>query len=1149
MFAHLHVHTQYSLLDGMCRIPALIQRAKELGQTSIAITDHGVMYGVVDFYKQAKEAGIHPVIGCEVYVAPRKRDDRIHEMDASAFHLVLLAETEEGYRNLMKLSSLGFLEGYYYKPRVDLELLEKYHEGIIALSACLSGQIPSCLLDDRYEEAKRIAMVYRDLFGKNHFFLELQDHGLPEQQKVNAGLKRLARDLDIGLVATNDVHYIRREDAAAQDVLMCVQTGKKRNDADRMRFDCDRFYLTSEEEMSALFSDCPEAITNTEKIARRCQVTVHDGEMHLPHFSDLPEGMDADGYLRFLAEEGLKNRYQTISESLTERLDYELRTIREMGFSDYFLIVWDFVRFARSQGIMVGPGRGSGAGCLVSYCLKITNIDPIRYQLLFERFLNPERITMPDIDIDFCYERRQEVIDYVTRKYGQNCVAQIITFGTLAAKAVVRDVGRVLDMPYARVDQLANRIPFGINMTIDRALKENPELSEVIDSDPDYAELMEYARALEGLPRHASTHASAVLVTQEDIVTYVPLQKNQEAVTTQFPMKNIEELGLLKADFLGLRTLTVLRDTIVEVKKRTGKQIDIEKIDFDDPNVYAMIAAGETEGVFQLESTGMKRFMTELKPACLEDVIAGISLYRPGPMQQIPTYIKNKSDPEQIAYSHPLLEPILSVTYGCMVYQEQVMQIVRQLGGYSYGRADLVRRAMAKKKADVMEQERAHFIHGIVNENGTVLLPGALRNGVSEPVANALFDEISRFAEYAFNKSHAAAYAHLAYQTAYLKYYYPKEYMAALLTSFLGTPSKITRYVAECKRLGIRILAPHVNRSGEVFTVSDEGICFALCAIKNVGRSFSAAILRERETKGSFEDLYDFCSRMNRNDCNKRVLESLIKSGAMDGLGGHRAQLFNAFEGVLETTHSIGRQSVEGQMSFFGAVEGEPAAKEALPDCVPYSKERLLAMEKEATELYFSGHPLDAYADRLAASGATPTSEISDLVEGDTSSTIRNGSVVKVAGIISAIKEKKTKREEVMAFVTLDDLFGSVEILMFPKIWSECRYRIRSDVPVVIQGRVSLREDEPASLIGESIAELSEELPQKLYLRITSDQEHTIEKVLAVLKRFPGTLPVYFYYEGTKTTKLAPKTLWVAPTQQLLQELYGLLGKDSVRLV
>lgn len=1149
MFAHLHVHTQYSLLDGMCRIPALIQRAKDLGQTSIAITDHGVMYGVVDFYKQAKAAGIHPVIGCEVYVAPRKRIDRIHEMDASAFHLVLLAETEEGYRNLMKLSSLGFLEGYYYKPRVDMELLEQYHEGIIALSACLSGQIPSCLLDNRYEEAKRIATAYRDIFGKDHFYLELQDHGLVEQQKVNAGLKRLAKELDIGLVATNDVHYIQREDASAQDILMCVQTGKKRSDADRMRFDCDRFYLTSEEEMVSLFPDCPEAIANTERIAQRCQVTVHDGEMHLPHFSDLPEGMDADSYLRHLAEEGLKKRYCEMTAPLRERLDYELKIIREMGFSDYFLIVWDFVRFAREQKIMVGPGRGSGAGCLVSYCLQITNIDPIRYQLLFERFLNPERITMPDIDIDFCYERRQEVIDYVTRKYGQNCVAQIITFGTLAAKAVIRDVGRVLDMPYARVDQLADRIPFGINMTIERALRENSELSDMIDSNADYTELMEYAKALEGLPRHASTHASAVLITQDDIVTYVPLQKNQDAVTTQFPMKNIEELGLLKADFLGLRTLTVLRDTILAVEKRTGKRIDIEQIDFDDPNVYAMIAAGETEGVFQLESTGMKRFMTELKPTCLEDVIAGISLYRPGPMQQIPTYIKNKGNPEQVTYSHPLLEPILSVTYGCIVYQEQVMQIVRRLGGYSYGRADLVRRAMAKKKADVMERERSHFIYGIVDERGTVEVPGALRNGVSESVANALFDEISRFAEYAFNKSHAAAYAHLAYQTAYLKHYFPKEYMAALLTSFLGTPSKISRYVAECNRLGIRIIAPHVNRSAETFSVCDEGISFALCAIKNVGRSFSAAIAREREEKGAFTDLYDFCSRMNRNDCNKRMLESLIKSGALDGVGGHRAQLYNAFERVLETVHSSGRRAVEGQMSFFGFGESEVAERETLPDCPAYPKERLLMMEKEATELYFSGHPLDEFADRLAVSGATPSSEISDLVEGDTGSAIKNGSVIKVAGVVSSVKEKKTKRDEIMAFVTLEDLFGSVEVLMFPKVWAECRYRMRTDEPIVIQGRVSLRDDEPPSLIGESVSELPQELPKKLYLRITPSQGHMIDKIQQVLSEAPGELPVYLYYEAEKNTKMAPKSLWVTPTQQLLQKLSELLGKDSVRLV
>ncbi|MFY9506181.1 MAG: DNA polymerase III subunit alpha, partial [Caldicoprobacterales bacterium] len=957
-FIHLHVHTEYSLLDGASSIPKLLDKCKELGMPGIAITDHGVMYGVVDFYRQAKERGLKPVIGCEVYVAPRSMHERESSKDANYSHLVLLAENQTGYQNLMALSSLGFTEGFYYKPRIDYHTLEKYSEGLIGLSACLAGDIPRLLYQDRYKEAVELARRLESIFGQGSFFLELQDHGLEDQIKVNQGIMRLSQDTGIPMVATNDVHYVEKEEANAQDVLLCIQTGKTVDDPDRMTFETKEFYLKSPKEMHDLFSSYQGALENTVKIFNRCNVDFDFSTIHMPEFK-VPEPYTPFDYLQKLCQEGLYSKYGNVTEQIQARLDFELDTIRQMGYVDYFLIVWDFIRYAREKDIIVGPGRGSAAGSLVAYTLNITQIDPIKYGLLFERFLNPERISMPDIDIDFCYERRQEVIDYVIRKYGEDHVAQIITFGTMAARAAIRDVGRALNISYADVDRVAKMIPFEIGMTIDRALEMNPELRNLYQEDNIIKNLIDTSRSLEGLPRHASTHAAGVVISKLPITEYVPLQKNDDCITTQFPMGVLESLGLLKMDFLGLRTLTVIRDSLTLIEENYGKKINIYDIPLDDQAVYDMIGQGDTDGVFQLESAGMRQFMKELKPTSFEDIIAGISLYRPGPMDQIPRYIDNKNHPDNIIYTDPKLAPILSVTYGCMVYQEQVMQVVRELAGYSLGRSDLVRRAMSKKKTEVMEKEREHFIYGIVAEDGTVHVPGALRRGLTVEKANQIFDEMMEFAKYAFNKSHAAAYALVAYQTAWLKNYYPVQFMAALITSVMGNSSKVAAYIQYCRKNNIEVLKPDVNESFAKFTVIDNKIRFGLAAVKNVGTPAIQAIIDARTKKGRFKSFTDFCHKVEGSGVNKRLVESLIKCGAFDSLGVYRSQLMAVYEKVLDSISQDRRRNIEGQLSLFADQTSAAVNEDILPDIKEYSQDTLLMMEKEMTGLYISGHPLD----------------------------------------------------------------------------------------------------------------------------------------------------------------------------------------------
>ncbi|AST58346.1 DNA polymerase III subunit alpha [Thermoanaerobacterium thermosaccharolyticum] len=1144
MFVHLHVHSEYSLLDGSCRIKELVKRAKELDMDSIAITDHGVMYGAIEFYKEAKSQGIKPIIGCEIYVAPRSLYDKEYGIDNLNYHLILLCKNMTGYENLMKIVSKASIDGFYYKPRVDHEYLKNHSEGLIALSSCLGGEIPSYLLSDDYEKAKDTAILYNSIFGKGNFYLELQYHGLSEQEKVNSELIKLSKELDIPIVATNDVHYLDRDDHMAHEVLLCIQTGKNMDDADRMSFPTDEFYLKSSDEMYEMFSYCREALENTEKIAEMCNLEFEFNKTKLPKY-DVPNGMTSAEYLRKLCIEGLNKRYANPSKEVIERLNYELSVIEKMGYVDYFLIVWDFIKFARDNGIMTGPGRGSAAGSLVAYCLGITKIDPIKYNLLFERFLNPERVSMPDIDSDFCYERRQEVIDYVVKKYGEDKVAQIITFGTMAARAAIRDVGRALNFPYAEVDAIAKMIPFEPGMTIDKAIGLNPELKEKYENDEKIRQLIEISRSLEGLPRHASTHAAGVVISSEPLVKYVPLQKNEGSIVTQFTMTTLEELGLLKMDFLGLRTLTVIRDTLNIIKETRSIDVDIDNIDFEDKEVYALISKGDTEGVFQLESSGMKQFMTELKPEKLEDIIAGISLYRPGPMDQIPRYIENKNHPENIKYEHPLLKPILDVTYGCMVYQEQVMQIVRDLAGYSLGRSDLVRRAMAKKKMKVMEEERKNFIYGIKDESGNYVVPGAINKGVDEATANRLFDEMIDFANYAFNKSHAAAYAVVAFQTAYLKRYYPVEFMAALLNSFVDNTDKVAFYVQVLKKMGIQVLPPDINESYSHFSVVNGKIRFGLAAVKNVGLNATLEIVEDRKKNGRYISIVDFFERIDDMQLNKKAVESLIKAGAFDSFGVYRSQLLAVYEDIMDSIHKNRERNIKGQMSLFGSEIERNEVNYSLPDIKEFSQDMILSMEKETMGLYISGHPLDEFQEDIQRVANCTTRDLKNGDDTFVKKSIFDNQDVVLAGIIESKKIKFTKNNNMMAFVNLEDLYGTIEVIVFPTIYERYSKFLREDLPVIIKGKVSLKEEEEPKILCDEIEPLTHKVREKLWLNVKEQKD--IEKIKGVLSRYRGNIPVFIKY--TNKSLAAKKDLWVNGTNELLDELVSILGKENVKIV
>ena len=1085
-FAHLHVHTEYSLLDGSNKIKEYVEKIKALGMTAGAITDHGVMYGVIDFYKAAREAGINPVLGCEVYVAPGSRLDRemVHGEDRY-YHLVLLAENNTGYSNLMKIVSKGFVEGYYYKPRVDMEVLEKYHEGIIALSACLAGEVQRNLVRGMYEEAKEVAYRYERCFGKGNFFLELQDHGIPEQKLVNQQLLRMSQETGIELVATNDVHYTNAEDAEPHDILLCLQTGKKLADEDRMRYEGGQYYVKSEEEMKSLFPYALQALENTQKIADRCHVEIEFGHTKVPHF-EVPEGYDSWTYLNKLCHEGLDKRYGADAPKYLQKLDDELAVIKNMGYVDYFLIVWDFIHYAREHDIMVGPGRGSAAGSLVSYTTGITDIDPVRYNLIFERFLNPERVSMPDIDVDFCFERRQEVIDYVVEKYGKDCVTQIVTFGTLAARGVIRDVGRVMDLPYNFVDTIAKAIPNELGITIDKALLMNPELRGMYESDESVKKLIDMSRRLEGLPRHTSMHAAGVVISQKPMDEYVPLSRASDGtITTQFTMTTIEELGLLKMDFLGLRTLTVIQNAVRLAEKSSGKKIDMNAIDYNDKKVLDSLGTGKTDGVFQLESAGMKNFMKELKPQSLEDVIAGISLYRPGPMDFIPAYIKGKDHPESITYDCPELEPILAPTYGCIVYQEQVMQIVRDLAGYTWGRSDLVRRAMSKKKGKVMEQERKNFVYGNPEEN----VPGCIARGIDEKVANKIYDNMIDFAKYAFNKSHAAAYAVVAYQTAYLKYYYPVEFMAALMTSVLDNTSKVSEYIYTCRQMGIAILPPDINEGEGGFSVSGQAIRYGLSAIKSIGRPVIDAIVEERKIRGPFTTLKDFITRLSGREVNKRTIENFIKAGALDGLEGNRRQKMMIYGSLLDALNQEKKTTMAGQMTLFDIAPEEDKAEYEikLPNVEEYDKEVLLGFEKEVLGIYISGHPLEEYMERLKKNTNAVTT---DFVLDEETGTLKvsDGAKVRIGGMITDKVIKYTKSNKAMAFITLEDLVGTVEIIIFPKDYERYAKYLENDAKVFVEGRVTAEEDRNGKLICEKIISF-DEVKRELWLQFPSKSD------------------------------------------------------------
>ena len=1146
-FTHLHVHTEYSLLDGSNKINEYVSRVKELGMDSAAITDHGVMYGVIDFYRAAKAAGINPILGCEVYVAPGSRFDReVGSGDDRYYHLVLLAENNQGYQNLMKIVSKGFVEGFYYKPRVDLELLREYHEGLIALSACLAGEVARYLQKGMYEDGKKAALRYQEIFGEGNFFLELQDHGIPQQQMVNQQLMRMHQETGIQLVATNDVHYTYETDADSHDILLCLQTGKKLTDTDRMRYEGGQYYVKSEEEMAALFPYAPEALENTHKIGQRCHVDIEFGNTKLPRY-DVPDGYTSWEYLNKLCREGLEERYDPVTEELESRLDYELTTIKNMGYVDYFLIVWDFIKYARDHEIMVGPGRGSAAGSLVAYTLGITQLDPIRYDLLFERFLNPERVSMPDIDVDFCFERRQEVIDYVVRKYGKDCVVQIVTFGTLAARGVIRDVGRVLDMPYAQVDTIAKMIPQELNITIDKALEMNPELKKTYDEQEDVHHLIDMAKRLEGLPRHTSMHAAGVVISQKEVDEYVPLSRAQDGtIVAQFTMTTLEELGLLKMDFLGLRTLTVIQNAAKMVEKDKGITLDMSHIDYNDSKVLASLGTGRTDGVFQLESSGMKNFMKELKPQSLEDVIAGISLYRPGPMDFIPQYIRGKNRPDTIRYDCPQLEPILSPTYGCIVYQEQVMQIVRNLAGYTLGRSDLVRRAMSKKKASVMEKERQNFVYGNEQEG----VPGCIANGISEKTANKIYDEMTDFAKYAFNKSHAAAYAIVAYQTAYLKYYYSVEFMAALMTSVIEMPAKVAEYIQVCRQMGIQILPPDINNGERGFSVDQGRIRYGLSAIKSVGRPVIESLVKERRENGIYRTLSDFIER-NSGQVNKRAIENFIKAGALDCLPGNRQQKMLVYSRVVDHISQNKKNSMAGQMSLFDLVgeEDKKAYEISMPDVGEYAKEVILAFEKDVLGIYLSGHPLEQYRGILEKNISAKTTDFQPDEETGLSVVMDNQKVV-VGGMVTEKTIKYTKNNKVMAFVTLEDLVGTVEVVVFPRDYEKYQSLLDEDARVLIQGRVSAEDDKASKLILERVRTF-EEVPRELWLQFDdrdayADREaHLMEELRAV----PGNASVVIYLKDVKAMKKLPAGYRVALQEEWLEKFRREYGSENVRVV
>ena len=1165
-FAHLHVHSEYSLLDGACRIEGLVDRVAALGQTACALTDHGVMYGVIDFYRACKAKGIHPVIGCEVYLAPHSRFDRSYLNGEWHSHLILLCENMTGYRNLIHMVSLGFAEGFYMKPRIDMELLRQHSEGLICLSACLAGVIPRALAEGDMDGAYELCEQFLEIFDRDHFYLEVQDHGIEVQKKVNDGLYKLAEELNIGLVATNDAHYLTKQDARIQDVLMCIQMGKTVDDPTRMKFETQEFYIKDADEMAALFPEHPEALENTVKIAERCQVEFEFGKYHLPEF-DVPEGYTALQYLQKLCNEGFAARYPDDDGTVRKRLQYEIDMITKMGFVDYFLIVSDFIGYAKRQGIPVGPGRGSAAGSVVSYCLGITDLDPIHYSLYFERFLNPERVSMPDIDVDFCYVRRPEVIEYVTNKYGKDHVAQIVTFGTMAARNAIRDVGRALSIPYNEVDVVAKQVPNELHITLDKALAINPELKKMYDEKPQVRELIDTARALEGMPRHASTHAAGVVITKDPVDTYVPLARNDEQMVTQFTMTTLEELGLLKMDFLGLRNLTVIADAEKMIRRHTP-DFNIEKVDMGDKATYEMLGHGSTMGVFQLESAGITNVVTGLQPQSIEDITAVVALYRPGPMQSIPRYIECRHHPEKVTYKHPLLEPILKVTYGCMIYQEQVMQVFQSLAGYSLGKADMVRRAMSKKKMKELEKERINFIYG----NEELGIDGAVKRGVPENIAASLFDEIMDFANYAFNKAHAVCYAVVSFRTAYLKCHYPREYMAALLTSVLDSSDKISEYIQAAREMGISVLPPDVNESYDSFSVSGRDIRFGLAAVKGVGRSFMKQLVEEREAGGLFTSFQDFCERMYDRELNRRALESLIKAGAFDSMGYRRSQLIKIVNAVVDAIAQSRKKNIEGQMDLFGM--GNDAVQDtqiALPDIPEVSKRELLSMEKETTGLYLSGHPMDEYRELAQKASAASIRRIIDDLSGENASpAYKDGMTVRLACVITAVRLKSTKNGSMMAYVTVEDESASIELVVFPRSLQQCGAYLTEDSAVLLTGRIDAREDEaPKVLLNEaqplteaavgsmlakenpgrsvySDQQAAKLAPQKLYLRITSMKSDEWPHIKAVLLSQPGDTPVYLYPMDTKKKTLAKRAYWCQPDVPLLEKLRFLLGEEDV---
>lgn len=1155
-FVHLHVHTEYSLLDGFSRVKNLVSRAKELNMSAVAITDHGCMFGAIDFFKVAKKEGIKPIIGCEVYTAPRSMRDKDPNYDKSQGHLILLAKDTEGYQNLIKLVSKAYVQGFYYKPRVDIDEIRKHSKGIIALSACLAGDVSQALMNRNYDKAKNIALKYKEIFGKDNYYIEIQDHNLPEQKEVNRELIRLSKEIDVGLVATNDVHYVRKEDSKIHDILMCIQMGKTVNDPTRMRFGSDEFYLKSREEMEAVFPEVQEALDNTVKIADMCNVEFDFNTIHLPKY-DVPDGYTPREYLRMLCFKGLEERYKNPSPEITDRLEYELGVIEKMGYVEYFLITWDFINFARENNIMVGPGRGSAAGSIVSYTLYITDIDPIKYSLLFERFLNPERISMPDIDIDFCYERREEVIDYVKRKYGEDHVAQIITFGTMGAKAAIRDVGRVLDISYNKVDNIAKEIPFALGMTIDKALDTNPNLRKLYEEDNETKEIIDVSRKIEGMLRHASTHAAGVVISKKPIDEYVPLYKHQDAITTQFTMTTLEELGLLKMDFLGLRTLTVIRDALDLIEKNHNIKLNFSTMEYDDPKVYELLSSGNTLGVFQLESGGMRSFMKQLKPDNFEDIVAGISLYRPGPMDSIPNYINNKNNPGHVEYLHEKLKPIMEVTYGCLVYQEQVMQVVRDLGGYSYGRSDLVRRAMGKKKMDVMEKERQYFIHGKFDDNGELEIAGCVRNGVPEEIGNKIFDDMIDFAKYAFNKSHAAAYGVLAYQTAYLKAHYPVEFMAALITSVMGNTDKVVEYIRECNNLKIDILKPDINKSFTKFSVEGKSIRFGLAAVKNVGVNVLNNIIAERENGGEFKDFNEFCKRLDSKDSNKRIIESLIKCGAFDEMGNNRASLLLGYEKLLESISLDRKKNLVGQVSLFDGFEMDASINNdiqnlyKLPQVKELEEKEKLYLEKEVLGMYVSGHPLSQYKDKLKKNTTINNADLNDIKEDYVSYLNLNEKEVTMGGIVINKTIRTTKRNDLMAIIELEDLYGVIEVIVFPQVLQKYNTIIQEDKIIYIKGRLSIKEDENAKLIAREIIDMNESINQEkptLYLKINSiENKDLVNDLISVVTKYKGDNDIYIYAENIKQM-YKWNHIKVNINENLINELQNILPRTSIKV-